>query len=54
MKAFQFVAAQKRTIKWHRQHIMQKLQLHSLAEMVSLAERLGLIADVGHRNPEPE
>ena len=43
-----------RTIKWHRQHIMQKLQLDSLAEMVSLAERLGLIDDVGHRNPEPE
>jgi FixJ family two-component response regulator len=32
-----------RTIKWHRQHIMQKLQLQSLAELVSLAERLGLI-----------
>ena len=31
-----------RTIKWHRQHIMQKLQLQSLAELVSLAERLGL------------
>jgi len=42
-----------RTIKWHRQHIMQKLQLHSLAEMVSLAERLGLIDDLGHRNSEP-
>src|SRR5262249_14728173 len=42
-----------RTIKWHRQHIMQKLQLHSLAEMVSLAERLGLV-DNGHRNTEPE
>ena len=41
-----------RTIKWHRQHIMQKLQLDSLAEMVSLAERLGLV-DNGHRNPEP-
>ena len=32
-----------RTVKWHRQHIMQKLQLDSLAEMVSLAERLGLV-----------
>jgi len=32
-----------RTIKWHRQHIMQKLQLDSLAGMVSLAERLGLV-----------
>lgn len=32
-----------RTIKWHRHNIMQKLQLESLAELVSLAERLGLI-----------
>jgi len=42
-----------RTIKWHRQHIMQKLQLHSLAEMVSLAERLGLVDDDRHGNREP-
>jgi FixJ family two-component response regulator len=32
-----------RTIKWHRHNLMQKLQLESLAEMVSLAERLGLV-----------
>lgn len=32
-----------RTIKWHRQHIMQKLQVESLAELVSMAERLGLV-----------
>jgi DNA-binding NarL/FixJ family response regulator len=32
-----------RTIKWHRQHIMQKLQLDSVAELASLAERLGLV-----------
>lgn len=32
-----------RTIKWHRHNIMQKLQLESLAELVSMAERLGLI-----------
>jgi FixJ family two-component response regulator len=38
-----------RTVKWHRQHIMQKLQLDSLAELVSVAERLGLIDD---RNPD--
>ena len=43
-----------RTIKWHRQHIMQKLQLDSLAEMVSLAERLGLVEDRGRRNAESE
>ena len=32
-----------RTIKWHRQHIMQKLQIESLAELVLLAERVGLV-----------
>jgi FixJ family two-component response regulator len=32
-----------RTIKWHRHNIMQKLQVESLAELVSLAERLELL-----------
>ena len=32
-----------RTIKAHRHNIMQKLQVHSLAEAVSIAERLGLL-----------
>lgn len=32
-----------RTVKWHRQHIMQKLRVDSLAELVSLAERLDLV-----------
>lgn len=34
-----------RTIKWHRHNIMQKLQVDSLAELVSLAERLGLVGE---------
>ena len=34
-----------RTIKWHRHNIMQKLQVDSLAAMVSYAERLGVLAD---------
>lgn len=34
-----------RTVKWHRQHIMQKLQVSSVAQLVSLAERLDLVAD---------
>lgn len=38
-----------RTIKWHRQHIMQKLEIDSVAEMVSLAERLGLVGT--HNDP---
>ena len=33
-----------RTVKWHRHNLMQKLEMHSVAQMVSLAERLGLIA----------
>jgi RNA polymerase sigma factor (sigma-70 family) len=32
-----------RTIKWHRHNLMQKLQLHSVAELASLAEHLGLV-----------
>jgi len=33
-----------RTIKAHRHSIMQKLQVNSLAEAVSIAERLGILA----------
>ena len=40
-----------RTIKWHRHNLMQKLQLHSLAELVSMAEHLGLVTT--HDNPSP-
>jgi FixJ family two-component response regulator len=32
-----------RTVKWHRHNFMQKLQIHSLAELVSLTEPLGLV-----------
>ncbi len=32
-----------RTVKAHRHKIMEKLQVHSLAEAVSIAERLGLV-----------
>jgi FixJ family two-component response regulator len=40
-----------RTIKAHRHSIMQKLQVRSLAEAVSIAERLGLLAapESGHQ-----
>ena len=32
-----------RTVKWHRHNFMQRLQIQSLAELVSIAERLGLV-----------
>jgi len=32
-----------RTIKAHRQRVMEKLQAQSLAELVSLAERAGIL-----------
>jgi len=39
------LGATERTIKAHRHRVMEKLQVHSLAELVSLAERLGIPAD---------
>jgi FixJ family two-component response regulator len=33
-----------RTIKAHRHRVMEKMQVQSLAELVSLAERLGMLA----------
>jgi FixJ family two-component response regulator len=35
------LGAAERTIKWHRHNLMQKLGLQSVAELASLAERLG-------------
>ncbi len=40
-----------RTIKWHRHNLMQKLRLQSVAELVSLAARLGLVS--AHDRPDP-
>lgn len=42
-----------RTVKWHRHNLMQRLQLQTLAELVSLAERLGLVGadDLPSRGP---
>jgi DNA-binding CsgD family transcriptional regulator len=36
-----------RTVKWHRHNLMQKLGAGSLAELVSMAERLGLLGIPG-------
>jgi FixJ family two-component response regulator len=39
-----------RTIKAHRQAMMEKLDVKSIAEAVSIAERLGMLAEQGHPN----
>jgi RNA polymerase sigma factor (sigma-70 family) len=36
-----------RTIKAHRHSVMEKMQVRSLAELVSIAERVGILADTG-------
>jgi FixJ family two-component response regulator len=33
-----------RTVKAHRQRVMEKMQVETLAELVSLAERIGNLA----------
>ena len=37
-----------RTIKAHRHRVMEKMQVQSLAELVSLAERVGVMSGSGH------
>src|ERR1700759_3665285 len=37
------LGATERTIKAHRQRVMEKMRVHTLAELVSIAERLGLV-----------
>jgi FixJ family two-component response regulator len=37
-----------RTIKAHRHRVMEKMQVQSLAELVSLAERVGVMSGNGH------
>ena len=36
-----------RTVKMHRHNVMQKCEVQSLAELATLAERLGLLAEFG-------
>ena len=40
------LGATERTIKAHRHRVMEKMQVQSLAELVSLAERAGMLADL--------
>ena len=39
------LGATERTIKAHRQKVMEKAEVQTLAELVSIAERLGILAD---------
>lgn len=40
------LGATERTIKAHRRRVMEKMQVQSLAELVSLAERSGILGDL--------
>ena len=40
-----------RTIKAHRHKVMEKMQVQTLAELVSLAERVGLLGDASVDRP---
>jgi len=41
------LGATERTIKAHRQRVMEKMQVRTLAELVSLAERVGATSATG-------
>jgi len=43
------LGASERTIKAHRHNIMSKFQVRSLAELVSIAEHLGVLDDRSDR-----
>ena len=46
------LGATERTIKAHRHRVMEKMQVQSLAELVSVAERAGILGDLpGARQP---
>jgi FixJ family two-component response regulator len=46
------LGATERTIKAHRHRVMEKMQVQSLAKLVSLAERVGLLAGASSRMAE--
>ena len=46
----QQLGATERTIKAHRHRVMEKMQVQSLAELVSVAERLGILASAPIEN----
>jgi RNA polymerase sigma factor (sigma-70 family) len=44
------LGATERTIKAHRQRVMEKMKVQSLAELVSMAERLGLLTEASSKS----
>jgi FixJ family two-component response regulator len=44
------LGATERTIKAHRHRVMEKMKVQTLAELVSIAERLGLLIDDTSQN----
>jgi FixJ family two-component response regulator len=47
-RAARSLGCAERTIKAHRHRVMEKMQVRSLPELVSLAERVGVMSDNGH------
>jgi len=43
-----------RTVKWHRHNLMEKLGVDSVVELVSLADKLGLVGTPASGHPEFE
>lgn len=46
----QQLGATERTIKAHRHRVMEKMKVRTLAELVSIAERLGIFANLANTN----
>jgi FixJ family two-component response regulator len=44
------LGATERTIKAHRQRVMEKMKVQTLAELVSIAERLGMVAHASNES----
>jgi FixJ family two-component response regulator len=51
-RAARLLGCTERTIKAHRHMVMEKMQVQSLAELVSLAERIGVLASVSEQTAQ--
>ena len=47
------LGATERTIKAHRHRVMEKMGVQSLAELVSIAERLGVLSQLSGESRQP-